>query len=226
MKKRSKKYQESSSLIEKGKEYSLEEGFDLVKKTAKANFDSAVEVHFNLNIDPKKNQSVRGTAKLPHGTGKKLNIAVLTTPEKQKEAKKAGANLVGGEEMIKEIGQTKKANFDVAIASPDMMKKIAPIAKILGQKGLMPNPKNETINPDPAKVVKELNEGKITFKSDDSGNVHQIIGRVSFDDKKLKENFEVFFEEIKKAKPKDVKENYFQNIYLTSSMGPSVRIKV
>ncbi|MDZ7798541.1 MAG: 50S ribosomal protein L1 [Patescibacteria group bacterium] len=226
MKKRSKKYQESSSLVEKGKEYTLEEGLELVKKTAQANFDAAVETHFNLNIDPKKNQSVRGTAKLPHGTGKKLKIAVLTTPEKQKEAKKAGASLVGGEELIKEIGQTKKANFDVAIASPEMMKKIAPIAKVLGQKGLMPNPKNETINPEPAKVVKELNQGKITFKSDDSGNVHQIIGRISFDDKKLKENFETFLEEIKKAKPKEVKENYFQNIYLTSSMGPSVRIKV
>ncbi len=224
MKKRGKKYQEALKQIDKSKVYSLGEGIELVKKISGTKFNSAVEVHINLGIDPKLNQVVRGTAVLPHGTGKKIKIAVFANPAKQKEAKAAGADIVGGEEMIKEIKQGKKVDFDVAVASPDMMKVLGPIAKILGQKGLMPNPKNETINPDPAKVVKSLKKGKITFKSDDLGKLHQIIGRVSFEDNKLTENFHALMEEIRKAKPKDTKGNYISGITLCSSMGPGIKI--
>jgi len=224
MKKRSKKYQEAVKMIEKNKVYSLTEGIELVKKTSKVNFDAAVEVHFNLNIDPKKNQVVRGTVNMPHGTGKGVRVAVFTIPAKQEEAKKAGAEIVGGEELIKEIAQKKKIDFDVAIASPEIMKEITPIAKILGQKGLMPNPKNETIVQNPAEAVKAIKKGKTTFKSDESGNVHLAIGRVSFETKKLADNFKALFEEIKRARPKDLKGSYVISIHLSTSMGPSVKI--
>lgn len=225
MKKRSKKYQEAKKQVEKSKVYFLEEGMDLVKNLSKTKFDSSVEAHFNLGIDPKQNQNVRGTVTLPHGSGKKLRICVFTSPEKQKEAKAAGADIVGGEELIKEIKQKKKTDFDIAIASPDIMRHLGQIAKILGQRGLMPNPKNETINPDPAKIVKALQSGKITFKSDEQGNLHQAIGKVSFDKEKLIENFRALLEAVKKAKPKEAKGIYLKNVTLCSSMSPGVKIQ-
>lgn len=225
MHKRGKKYLEAKKLIEKGKVYSVEEGIDLAKKTATTKFDGSLEVHINLSLDPKLKQVVRGSVVLPAGTGKKVKIAVFTSPDKQREAKAAGADLVGGEELIKEIKQTQKTDFEVAVASPDMMKSLAQIAKILGQRGLMPNPKNETINANPAKIVTELSKGKITFKADDSGNLHQVLGKMSFEKKKLADNLKVFLEAVKKALPKEGKGVLIKSITLASTMGPGIKVK-
>lgn len=226
MHKRGKKYLEAKKLVEKGRIYSLEEGVDLAQKTALTKFDGSLEVHINLSLDPKLKQVVRGSAVLPHGSGKKVRICVFTSLDKQKEAKAAGATLVGGEELIKEIKQTQKTDFDVAVASPEMMKSLAQIAKILGQRGLMPNPKNETINVNPAKIVTELSKGKIAFKADDSGNLHQVLGKISFDKQKLVDNLKVFLEAVKKALPKEGKGVLIKSITLASTMGPGVRVKV
>lgn len=225
MKKRGKKYLEAKKLIEKDKIYSLDEGLEIAKKTATTKFDGSLEVHINLSLDPKIKQVVRGSAVLPHGTGKKVKIAVFASPEKQKEAKAAGADIVGGEELIKEIKQTQKTDFDVAVATPDMMKMLAQVAKILGQRGLMPNPKNETINANPAKMVAELSKGKITFKSDEQGNLHQMIGKVSFERPKLLQNLKVFLEAVKKSFPKEGKPATIKSITLASTMGPGIKVK-
>jgi len=226
MHKRGKKYLEAKKLIEKGKIYSLAEGIELAQKTAITKFDGSLEVHINLSLDPKLKQVVRGSAVLPHGSGKKVRICVFTAPDKQKEARAAGATLVGGEELIKEIKQTQKTDFDVAVASPEMMKGLAQIAKILGQRGLMPNPKNETISPNPAKIVTELSKGKITFKADDSGNLHQTLGKISFEKQKLLENLKVLLEAVKKALPKEGKGVMIKSITLASTMGPGIKVKV
>lgn len=227
MKKHSKRYQAVRSLIDPQKDYPPEEAIELVKKTANTKFDSSVEVHFRLGIDPQKaDQLVRGSVSLPYGTGKKKKIAVFAEGKDQDEAKKAGAEIVGGEELIKEIKSTGKCDFEIALATPEMMKKLGQIAKILGPKGLMPNPKNETITKDVAKSMKELSGGKITFRNDDSGNIHQIIGKVSFESKKLLENFHIFFDAVKRAKPAAAKGVYLQNISLSSSMGPGIKVNV
>ncbi|MFA5070661.1 MAG: 50S ribosomal protein L1 [Patescibacteria group bacterium] len=226
MKKRGKKYLEAKKLVENGKVYSLDEGLKIAKKTATTKFDGSLELHINLSLDPKLKQVIRGSVVLPHGTGKKMKIAVFTSPEKQKEAKAAGADLVGGEELIKEIKQTQKTDFDVAVASPEMMKTLAQIAKILGQRGLMPNPKNETINANPAKIVAELSKGKIAFKSDEQGNLHQMIGKVSFEEKKLLENLKVFLEAVKKSLPKEGKPVLIKSLTLASTMGPGIKVKI
>jgi large subunit ribosomal protein L1 len=225
MKKRSKKYLEAKKLIEKDKIYSLDEGLEIAKKTATTKFDGSLEVHINLSLDPKIKQIVRGSAVLPAGSGKKVRICVFAGPEKQKEALQAGAALAGGEDLIKEIKKTQKTDFDVAVATPDMMKTLAQIAKILGQRGLMPNPKNETINPNPAKMVAELSQGKITFKSDEHGNLHQMIGKVSFERPKLLQNLKVYLEAVKKSFPKEGKPVTIKSITLASTMGPGIRVQ-
>lgn len=222
---RSKRYRAAQQLIDSTKTYSLEEAVDLLKQTATTKFDGSVEIHIRLGVDPKQaDHLVRGTAILPHGTGKKLTIAVFAKGPAAKAAKEAGADLVGDDDLIADIKRTQKTDFDVAVASPDMMKVLAPIAKTLGTKGLMPNPKNETVNPDPAKVVTALRSGKITFRMDDTGNLHQIVGKTSFSSEQIKANTEAFLDAVKKAKPTEAKGTYIKTLTLTTSMGPAIKL--
>lgn len=226
MSNRSKRYRESKKLVEVGKAYDIAEAIGLIKQMPPAKFDASVELHLRLGIDIKQaNQQVRGSVVLPHGTGKKRRIAVFCGEDKQKAAKAAGATIVGGEELIKEIQTTGKCDFDIAIASPDMMKLLAPIAKILGQKGLMPNPKTETIAPDVAKAVEALGKGKVSFKADDTGNLHQMVGKLSFEPQKLQENVAAFIDAVKRARPAGAKGSFIMSAVLTTSMGPAVSLK-
>ena len=211
--------------FDKTKIYPAKEAIELTKKLSKTKFDASVEVHFRLGIDTKKgDQQIRATVSLPHGTGKTVKVAAFVTPEKIKEVKDARADLAGGEELIAEIKKTEKTDFQVAVAEPAMMKNLAAIAKILGTRGLMPSPKNETVTPNPAKAVAELKKGKVSFRSDDTGNVHAVIGKVSFPNEQLQENYNVFLEAVKKAKPSSSKGVYIKNIALSSSMGPGVKV--
>ena len=227
MQKRSKRYQAESKLIDSNKVYELDEALSLVKQTSKTKFDGSLEVHVRLGIDPKKSdQFVRSAIILPHGTGKKLKIAVVADEAKQKEAKEAGAFLVGGKELIEEIKKTSRCDFDIMVATPDMMKELASVAKTLGPKGLMPSPKSGTVTIDIKKTVDELNKGKVEFKNDDSANIHQIVGKVSWDVAKLKENFETLLDAIKRVKPSGLKGTYIKSLTISGSMGPGVKVKI
>lgn len=211
--------------VDKNKVYSWDEAIKLVKETSGVKFDASVEVHAHLGIDPKKGeQQVRASASLPHGTGKTKKVAAFVSPEKEKEAKDAGADFVYGEEDIKRIKDTGKIEFDVAVTTPDMMAKLAAVAKVLGPKGLMPNPKTETVSPNVKKMIEELKKGKITFKNDDTSNIHQSIGKVSFSEAQLKENLAAFLDVLKRAKPTTSKGTYLQNLIICSTMGPAIRI--
>lgn len=224
---RSKRYTELKKLIDSNKIYSLSEALDLVKKTSTTTFDSVVEVHVNLGIDPKKGeQQIRTTLVLPHSLGKTKRVAAFVSGDKEQDAKDAGADLVGGEDLINEIATSGKVAFDVAVATPDMMSKLAKVAKILGPKGLMPNPKTETVGPNVKKMVEELKRGKVTVKNDATGNIHQAIGKSSFEAKTLSENFNVLIEALKKAKPPSSKGTYLKNVVVTSTMGPGVHVDV
>ncbi|HUT22127.1 MAG TPA: 50S ribosomal protein L1 [Candidatus Bipolaricaulota bacterium] len=224
---RSKKYLALKEKIDIDKTYSVEEGMKLVKETAQSNFDSSIEIHLRLGIDPKKGeQQVRGTVVLPHGIGKKIKVAVFAEGDDAKEAKGADADFVYSEEDINELKKTGKIEFDIAVAPPSMMKKLAVIAKMLGQKGLMPSPKNETVTPNVAKAVKELKGGKIAFKNDDTGNLHQLIGKASFDETKLIENYRSFMKAVADSKPDGIKGIFIKTAYLTSTMGPSVKVEL
>ena len=226
--KKEKKIQKNSENqveFDKEKIYSIEEAVGLTKQLSKTKFDASVEIHFRLGIDPKKgDQQIRSTVSLPHGTGKTIKVAAFVSPENEKSVKEAGADYVGGEDLVAEIKKTEKTDFQVAVAEPAMMRNLAQIAKILGTRGLMPSPKNDTVTPDPAKAVAELKKGKVSFKNDDTGNIHVAIGKISFDDKKLLENYNTLFEAIQKAKPASSKGIYIKNISISSSMGPGIRI--
>lgn len=224
---RSKKYQSLKSKVDSKKRYSLAEAVDLVKAVAKTKFDATIELHLNLGIDPKKGEEqVRSTIVLPHSFGQSKKVAAFVESGKEDEARSAGADLVGGEELIAEIAKTSKIDFEVAVATPVMMPKLAKIAKILGPKGLMPNPKTETVGPHIKKMVEELKKGKLAFKNDDGGNVHLAVGKASFSKEKLLENLTMALETIKKAKPISSKGTYFQNVVLTSTMGPAIKLQV
>lgn len=211
--------------FDKSKLYAIEEAVELAKKFSKAKFDSSVEVHVRLGIDVKKGeQQVRATASLPHGTGKTIKVAAFVSPDKEKEVKEAGADFVGGEELIAEIKKSEKTDFQVAVAEPALMKSLAQIAKILGTRGLMPSPKNDTVTSDPVKTVKELKKGKISFKNDDTGNVHTSIGKISFATEKLAENFKTLVDAIKKVKPSSSKGVYLKNISISTTMGPGIKV--
>lgn len=212
---------------DKTKAYTLTEAIELVKKFSKTKFDSSVEVHFRLGIDTKKgDQQIRSAISLPHGTGKTVKIAAFVMPENEKAAREAGADIVGGEDLIAEIKKTEKTDFQVAVAEPALMKNLGQIAKVLGTRGLMPSPKNETVTNDPVKAIAELKKGKISFKNDDTANIHVAIGKISFDSSKLAENLETVINSIKKAKPSGAKGTYIKNASICSTMGPGIKIQI
>lgn len=224
---RSKRYRAAQEQIDATKTYAVDAAVELIKKTATTKFDASVEIHARLGIDPKKaDQLVRGSVALPHGTGKTVRVAVFAKGAAAKSAKEANADLIGDDELIAEIRKTEKADFDVAIATPDMMKSLAPIAKILGTQGLMPNPKNETVTPDPAKAVAAWKQGKVTFRNDDTANVHAAVGKASFSAEQLTANVTAFLDALKKAKPAEAKGTYIKSLTLTSSMGPAIRLNL
>lgn len=222
----SKRYNEVIKLVDASKVYSVEEAIALVKQTSTVKFDASVEAHFRLNIDTKQtDQKIRTQVLLPHGTGKTLRIIAFVSPAKEKDALKAGAVLAGGEELVKQIKETGKTDFDVAVAEPALIKSLALIAKILGQRGLMPSPKTGTVGDDPAKMISEIASGKVDVKTDDSGNIHQIIGRVSFSDQDLRENYLVLRDAIYHAKPQSVKKDFVKTITIATAMGPGIKIE-
>lgn len=225
MKKFGKKYVEASNKVEKNKLYTLEEAIDLVKNTSTTKFDSTVEVAFKLNLDTKKaDQQLRGSLVLPNGTGKTKKILVLAKGAQAEAAKNAGADYVGDVDMIEKIQKENWFDFDTIIATPEMMPMLGKIGKILGPKGLMPNPKTGTVTTTPDKAVEDVKKGMIEYRADSYGNVHTIIGKVSFDADKLKENFNYLYNTIVKAKPSAVKGTYIQNISVSTTMGPGIKV--
>lgn len=224
MPKRGKRYLEAAKLIDRSKAYDVQEAIELVKKTNVAKFDATVEVAFRLGVDPKKaDQQIRGAVVLPHGTGKVRRVLVLAKGEKAKEAEAAGADYVGDTDYINKIQQG-WFEFDVIVATPDMMGEVGKIGRILGPKGLMPNPKTGTVTFDVAKAVNEIKAGKVEYRVDKAGNIHVPIGKVSFDTEKLVENFATIYETILKAKPAAAKGTYVKNVTVASTMGPGVKV--
>ncbi len=221
----SKRYTGLKAKVEAKKLYTPKDALELVRASASTKFDETVEVHANLGIDVKKSdQMIRSTLVFPHTAGKIKKVAAFVPEAKEKEAKDAGADLVGGEELVEEIAKTGKINFDVAVATPDMMPKLAKVAKILGPKGLMPNPKTDTVGPQIGKIIEELKKGKIAYKNDATGNVHVVIGKASLDAEKLLENFLVLMEALKKNKPATSKGTFIKSLTVTSTMGPGVKV--
>ena len=224
MAKKAKRYVEASKLIEKGKAYPIEEAIELVKKTSNLKFDASVDVAFKLGVDPKHaDQQLRGALVLPNGTGKTKKVLVVAQGAKAEEARAAGADYVGDKEILEEI---KKGwlDFEVIIATPDMMGELGKLGRILGPKGLMPNPKTGTVTMDVAKAVNEVKAGKVTYRTDKQGNVHVTIGKVSFDVEKLVENYTTIYDVLVKAKPASAKGVYMRNIAVSSTMGPSIKV--
>lgn len=221
----SKRYRAGASKIESQKKYALEEAVALVQEIAAgAKFNESVDIAIRLGVDPKKSdQMVRGVVKLPHGTGRAVRILVFAKGDKEQEARDAGADFVGAEDMVKKI-QDGWLDFDKAIATPDMMPKVASIAKILGPRGMMPSPKVGTVTPDIARVVAEEKAGRVEFRVEKAGIVHAVIGKVKFTAAQLIENFHAVLEQVQKAKPATSKGNYIQAMSLSSTMGPGVKL--
>jgi len=230
MAKRGKKYLKALELIDKNKAYSLPEAIETLKQVENVlqrKFDETVELIFRLNVDPKyADQMVRGSVVLPHGLGKELKVLVLTQGEKIKEAEEAGADYVGGEELIDKIANENWIDFDVVIATPDMMPKVAKLGKILGPRGLMPNPKVGTVTTDIKRAVTEAKKGRVEFKVDKTGNLHVPIGKISFDTNKLVENALAVVDAVIKAKPTGIKGNYIKNAVIKTTMSPAVKLDV
>lgn len=223
--KEKKKEANFSDIYDKLTKYSLKDAINILKKINHVKFDPSIEIHIRLGINPKKSdQQIRGAVSLPHGTGKTVRIAAFVSPENEEACKKAGADICGGETLIAEIKANEKTDFDVAIAEPLMMRNLAPIAKILGTRGLMPSPKNDTVSLTPAKAVEELKKGKISFKNDDTSNLHAVIGKLSFDESKLIENYQAFITNLRKIKPASAKGSYLKSISICTSMSPSVKL--
>ncbi len=224
MRKRGKKYLQSREKVDRNKKYFLDEAISLVKKLKFTKFDETVDVSFRLNVDPKNaDQNIRGSVLLPHGLGKKFKVLVFAKGEKEKEAQGAGADYVGGEDLVKKI-QEGWFDFDKVIATPDMMSVIKNIGKLLGPKGLMPNPKLGTVTMDVAKAVRDAKAGKADFKVDKQSILHASFGKVSFDENKLKENFLAVFETILKMRPPTVKGQYIKSVAISSTMGPGFKL--
>ncbi|MCM3706646.1 50S ribosomal protein L1 [Paenibacillus sp. FSL R5-0490] len=224
MAKKSKKYAEAVKLVDSSKAYPIAEAIELTKKTNFAKFDATVEVAFRLGVDPKKaDQQIRGAVVLPNGTGKTQRVLVFAKGEKAKEAEAAGADFVGDSEYINKISQG-WFDFDVIVATPDMMGEVGKLGRVLGPKGLMPNPKTGTVTFDVQKAVNEIKAGKVEYRVDKAGNIHVPIGKVSFEDEKLVENFNTIFDTMMKVKPAAAKGTYMKNVSVTSTMGPGVKV--
>ena len=225
MKKFGKKYVEASKKIEKNKAYSIEEAVKLVKETSTTKFDSTIDIAIKLNVDPKKaDQQLRGSFVLPNGTGKSKKILVIAKGAQAEAAKSAGADYVGEKDMIEKIQKENWFDFDVIIATPDMMPELGKIGMILGPKGLMPNPKTNTVTTNVASAVEDVKKGMVSYKTDTFGNIHSVVGKVSFDDAKLKENLEYIINTISKLKPASVKGKFINSITIASTMGPGIKL--
>ncbi|WP_077706780.1 50S ribosomal protein L1 [Virgibacillus dokdonensis] len=226
MAKKGKKHQEALKLVDRSKAYEVSEAIALVKEAAKANFDETVEAAFRLGVDPKKaDQQIRGAMVLPHGTGKTQRVLVFAKGEKAKEAEAAGADYVGDADYINKINQG-WFDFDVVVATPDMMAEVGKLGRVLGPKGLMPNPKTGTVTFDVEKAINDVKAGKVEYRVDKSSNVHVPIGKVSFDNEKLIENFVAITETLVKVKPQAAKGTYMKNASVSSTMGPGIRVDV
>ena len=222
---RGKKYQESAKLIDKSAQYEAAEGMDLICKTAKAKFDETVELHVKLGVDSRHaDQQVRGAIVLPHGTGKTVRVLVFAKGDKAEAAKAAGADYVGEMDLVEKIQKENWFDFDVVVATPDMMGVVGRLGKVLGPKGLMPSPKAGTVTPDVAKAVQESKAGKIEYRLDKTNIIHCPIGKASFGQEKLLENFNALLDAIIKAKPAALKGQYIKSVAVASTMGPGVRI--
>lgn len=224
MKGRGKAYSAALAKVDRTQRYPLEEGLRLVHETARAKFDETVDMAVRLGVDPRQaDQNVRGTVVLPHGMGKAVRVLVFAKGEKEREAQEAGADFVGAEELIKKITEG-WTDFDNAVATPDMMSAVGKIGKILGPRGLMPNPKTGTVTVDIARAVKEIKAGKLEFRVDKAGNVHVPIGKVSFAGEKLLDNARAVLTAILRAKPASAKGNYIEGVTLSTTMGPGIKI--
>lgn len=222
-----KRFTEAKTKVDKNKLYSISEASALVKELATAKFDETVELHIRTGIDPKKgDQQIRGTVILPHGTGKTQRVAAFVDSANEKAAKDAGADIIGTEETIDQIVKTGKIDFDVAVAVPSMMPKLAKAAKVLGPRGLMPNPKTDTVSPNVAKMIEEQKGGKTAFKNDNTANVHAIVGKASFDAAKLEENLNVMIDAIRKMRPASAKGIFMKSAFIASSMGPAIQLNL
>src|SRR5690625_1587055 len=225
-KKRGKKYQQATELVEKDKLYDISEAVELLKQTAKANFDETVDVAFRLGVNPKNaDEQIRGALVLPHGTGRTQTILVFAQGEKVKEAEEAGADFIGNEEIIEKINDG-WLGFDVVIATPDMMAEVGKLGRILGPQGLMPNPKTGTVTFDVGKAVSDVKAGQVEYRVDSAANLHVPIGKVSFDNEKIVENFEALIDTIVRAKPAASRGTYVRNVVISSTMGPGIKIDV
>ena len=223
--KHGKKYVDSAKLIDTLNAYDPEEAVALAIQTSKAKFDETIELHAKLGVDPRHaDQQVRGSVVLPNGTGRTVRVLVVTKGDKIKAAQDAGADFVGGEEMIEKIKTENWFGFDVMIATPDMMGIVGRIGRILGPKGLMPNPKSGTVTPDVAKAVQDTKAGKVEYRVDKTSIVHCPIGKASFGAEKLQENLQVLMDAINKAKPSAAKGTYIKSLYLTATMGPAIKV--
>lgn len=221
-----KKIKAANAKVDKTKLYPITEAIKLAKETSIAKFDATVEIAFNLNVDPRHaDQQIRGAIVLPGGTGKTQKVLVLTKT-KVKEAEEAGANYVGAEELIQKIAKENWFDFDVIVATPEMMAELGKIGKVLGPKGLMPNPKTGTVTVNVKKAVEEIKSGKVEYRTDKEGNIHSILGKVSFTEDKLLVNYNAILDVIRKAKPAAVKGTYIKNISVTTTMGPGIKVLI
>lgn len=223
--KRGKKYQESLALVDRDALYEPEDSVELVKKTAKANFDETIEASIKLNVNPKHaDQQVRGAVVLPHGTGQTVRVLVFAKGDKATEAEEAGADFVGADDLAQKIEQENWLDFDVCVATPDMMGTVGRLGRILGPRGLMPNPKSGTVTMDVKKAVEEIKAGKVEYRVDKSGIIHVPIGRASFEEQALLENLNVLMDVVIKARPQSVKGGYIKSVVISSTMGPGIKI--
>ena len=223
--KKGKRYQEAAKLVDSSKMYEAKEALEIIEKMPKPKFDETVELHVKLGVDSKHaDQQVRGTVVLPHGTGKSLRVLVFAKGDKAKEAEAAGADFVGAEDLVPKIEKENWFDYDVIVATPDMMGVIGRLGKVLGPKGLMPNPKSGTVTMDVTKAISEIKSGKVEYRLDKTNIIHLGIGKVSFGAEKLAENYQTIIDAIIKAKPAAAKGQYVKSVYLTTTMGPSVYI--
>lgn len=222
-----KRFENARKEVDPSKAYTVAEAIELAKKTSTTKFVGNIEAHVRMGIDPKKtDQIVRSTVKFPHATGKTKRIAAFVSEGKEKEATEAGATIVGGEDLIKKIKETEQLNFDIAVAEPAMMPKLAQIAKLLGPRGLMPNPKTGTVTQDIGKAIKEYAAGKTEFKNDESGNVHMTLGKSNLESQALVDNFNSFMDALNQAKPTGIKAQYIVSVTVHSTMGPGIKVKM